>query len=503
MFPEVLPSPLAFLWRALSRHKVLVLLFFTVVMATTAVITYLMPRSFRSAAKLMVKLGREDVVLDPTVGIGQSAITMPTSRENEINSIIDLLSSRFLVEKVVDSIGPAAILGTGPARPYEEKGGKGEEAPLQLTMDDRYSAIALLSKKLEVELVKKSNTVSIKYEGPSPAIAQDVVKRLLDFYLVRHTQVHRTPGAAKFMSEQTSRLRQQLEQTEEALRDAKNQTGLFALEGQRLGLITLINKLEEDRALTLAAKVATEAETNALSDRLKNLPATHVTAATKGFPSQSADMIRAELFKLQVEEQKLLQRHPPGHPDVVAIRKQVASAKEINDSEDRAREQVTTGPNKLYEEAQTLLHKQEAQLAYLSARADSIQKQLILARQQFKQFTADEVSIVRLQRELELHTTNYKKYSDSNFQAQIERTLEEQRISNISIVQPATFDIKPVRPNVTVNMGLGLAFALAGGVGLALLLEHGAARRSRRPDERGEGPPTLVQGGNGLATMRP
>jgi predicted Zn-dependent peptidase len=49
-----------------------------------------------------------------------------------------------------------------------------------------------------------------------------VVQRLVDFYLERHAHVHRTLGAAKFMADQTTRLRDQMTRAEEELRQAKN-----------------------------------------------------------------------------------------------------------------------------------------------------------------------------------------------------------------------------------------------------------------------------------------
>jgi hypothetical protein len=50
--------------------------------------------------------------------------------------------------------------------------------------------------------------------------------------------------------------------------------------------------------------------------------------------------------------------------------------------------------------------------------------------------------------------------------------MEAGRISNISIVQPATLDIEPVRPRVLINFAFGLLLAVAAGIGTALLTER-------------------------------
>ena len=42
----------------------------------------------------------------------------------------------------------------------------------------------------------------------------------------------------------------------------------------------------------------------------------------------------------------------------------------------------------------------------------------------------------------------YRKYKDNVEQAQIDQALRLERITNLSIVQPATYEIAPTRPRV-------------------------------------------------------
>jgi len=45
-------------------------------------------------------------------------------------------------------------------------------------------------------------------------------------------------------------------------------------------------------------------------------------------------------------------------------------------------------------------------------------------------------------------------------------------MSNISIVQPATYEVKPVRPRVALNLALGLLAGVLGSLALTLLMER-------------------------------
>ena len=46
------------------------------------------------------------------------------------------------------------------------------------------------------------------------------------------------------------------------------------------------------------------------------------------------------------------------------------------------------------------------------------------------------------------------------------------KISNISVVQPATYPVKPVRPKKLLNIALGFFLGIFGGIGLAFISEY-------------------------------
>src|SRR4051812_46719821 len=117
-------SPPTRVWRALTRHKTAAAAFFVGVLAVVAAVTLLTPRTYRSQSKLFLRLGRENATLDPTATLGQNpVIAVPVSRENEINSVLEILKTRVLLEKVVDRVGPAVILGTAPWDPENPPAG--------------------------------------------------------------------------------------------------------------------------------------------------------------------------------------------------------------------------------------------------------------------------------------------------------------------------------------------------------------------------------------------
>src|SRR5436309_2421482 len=102
-------------WWILLRHRGKAFCLFAGIMLATGAAAALWPRAYASQAKLLLRLGRENVTLDPTATLGQApVVAVPPSLEHNINSVIEIIRSRALLEKVVDAFGPAVILGREP-----------------------------------------------------------------------------------------------------------------------------------------------------------------------------------------------------------------------------------------------------------------------------------------------------------------------------------------------------------------------------------------------------
>ena len=75
-----------------------------------------------------------------------------------------------------------------------------------------------------------------------------------------------------------------------------------------------------------------------------------------------------------------------------------------------------------------------------------------------------------------------ERYSANLEQATIDQRLEVQRISNISVAQPASYEPRPIRPRTTWNLLLALCAGVLGGLALPLALEQ-LDRSVRTPED--------------------
>jgi uncharacterized protein involved in exopolysaccharide biosynthesis len=471
-------------WSILIRHRNKAVSIFSVVIIGTVVAAVLWPRTYASQAKLLVRLGRENVTLDPTATMGQApVVAVPTSLENNINSVIEVIRSRTLLEQLVDAFGPGMFLG----QTLTGEDGPPASSPAAKTQQAR--AVNRLGRLLQVEAVKKSNVLAITYEAASPEFAQAVVIKLVELSLDSHLQLNRAPRAPQFLAEQADRLQKELAGAEATLKELKDRTGLVAPEGQRQALVTRSARLEDELLQTKTALAAGEAEVNLLRQRLAELPATEVSSRTR-LPNQAADTMRAQLFALEVEETKLRARYPADSPEVRQLRKQIAATQDVLGREEAAREQVTVSPGRSYEEVRIALLKQEPALAALRAKAEALRGQLQKEREAAQVFNQGLLAVTRQERVVQVQEALYRKYAESVEQARIDKALTQERISNISIVQPATYEVEPVRPRLSLLLGCGFLLAVLSSFALVWLAEYKDALGAARAPEAVRSPST-------------
>lgn len=488
------------------KKKAVAVLMLAPVLALVA--TAVAPRKYQSEGKLSVRLGRENLSPDPTVMASPEAIVSASggTRDTEINSVAEVLHSRVVLEKVIDELGVEVLLEAAPAtatpqRSTQEASIAGSSAAegdwLSLVMPSRAAgprerALRQLERGLNVTPVRKTSIVTVTYDAGTPQLAQAVVARLMDAYIVEHLRINRSRGAHGFLAEETARLRDELARGEQKLRDLKNETGLTSTDGQRQSLISRLARLEDDVLRNLSATAATQAKIKHLSETLAKLPETEVKENRSGVGDQGTDTMRAQLFVLQNREQQLAAKYTDSHPLLTEVRRQVQEARDALAQEQKSRTEVTTARNHSFVQAESALLTERATLAGLDTEGKAYQQQLADVRSSLSTLNENERRIAELQRENQLCEANYRRYAANLEQARLDQAMQEQGISNISIVQPASLQLRATSPRPASNLLFGMVAGLAGAVGSVVLAER-LDRTARSPSQiqRATGLPVL------------
>jgi capsular exopolysaccharide synthesis family protein len=481
------------IYYVLFRHKWKIIPFFLVVTLTVLVLTCLSPEVYRSEAKLLVRLGRESVTLDPTVTTGQ-LINVSQTRDSEVNVELEILTSRELLEKIVDSIGPDTLLGRSAHKFFNKNADEKvvRETSLQATTEvmntesdseqshpakpsnNRDKAVRAVMKNLQVKAQKDSRIISISYESETPKLAQNVIDTLINYYKDKHIAVHQTKGSDQFFLQQVRDLNDVLTLSEKELRDLRDESGISSPEEQRQDTQNRIADLEGQIGAAEAELAGCQASVQRLEKKISSIPETLVTQETTGFSNQAVDLMRAKLYELQLKEYDLLSKFTEESQQVQMIHREVTEAQMQLEKEiaKTGRVEVTKGINSNYLQTQWALSTEQKNLSSIQAKILNLKEQLATKKEGLKTINDTGLKITSLKREIDIQQARYQRYSDKLDQARIDHALDREKISNISVVQPATLPTLPVSQRRTLKLALGILVGILGGIGLAFLFEH-------------------------------
>lgn len=454
---------------AIRRHQRKSLAFFVITMGIVGIGLAVFPRTYRSEARFYVRPWLQNVAQDPAISNVQ-AVAIQESREVEVNSIVEVLKSRGLAEQVVAKLGPGKILG-GTAAPPDAAIPTETENRAQVKV--REKAVTALLNSIHVYSPRKSTVIDIHYEADSPEAAQEILSTLIGIYLEEHARINRTEWSGDFFTQQSALLKQRLEESTAALRDAKNEVGLTSVEGQRKTLQDQLGSIETQIVTAEAEFAAVEAKVQDLERSMAELPEWLLAAETTNFPNKAATDMRGLLYTLEVREKELSSMLNDDHPRLRALREQIAESRKIVDEAAPAgadSDHVVNPPRQQLESLSLL--SERAQVASLTARKQELQQQRDLVFEELRRLNSSEIRIADLQRKVDLAEANYRTYANKLEESRMFGALEAERISNVKVVQPATYVTKHVSPRLGLTLAAGFVMATLGAFLVALLADN-------------------------------
>jgi uncharacterized protein involved in exopolysaccharide biosynthesis len=156
----------------------------------------------------------------------------------------------------------------------------------------------------------------------------------------------------------------------------------------------------------------------------------------------------------------------------VAVREQIKAAKTPLNKEEQRRTQSTTTVSTVHNQVHLNLLTEDANIESLNAQTLALRQHLSELRERVRALNENEPQIVKLEQEVALCKANYMTYCEKSEQTRIDSALQNERITNVNVIQPASLVESPVSPRKTIVLALGLIGGLALGIGAALLAER-------------------------------
>ena len=464
-----------------ARWKILALQIVLAVGCVAALL--LLPRSYRSEARLFLQLGRESLGVDPTATTGQTIGMSASGREDEIASALDVIRSRGLITKVVEELGSDAVLGRaveGGAESDSSLAGKIASLPgavlspvleaLQSIdpMSDFERAVLLISKGLFVDAERKSEVIVIAYQAQSAELAQRIVESIVRTYRDEHLRLHRTDGSQSFFDEQQQLLSNELSDVKERLKIAKNRMGIASIQGERGILESRRKDIVQGLSETIRSMKESTGKSIALQRELEVTPV-RINSQQVQKANAATEAQETQLFELQLLESEYNAKYSPENPKLIAIREQVKEAEARYNEKAKGSSENTDDVNPIHRDLTLELIRNEALLAGLVDKELVLRTEDIEVASRIEKLNSQEIEIDDLEREANIRERKYLAYADSFEQARIKHALETDRISSIVVAQDATLEEKPVSPSKLAIIFFGLASMVSGAAGIALI----------------------------------
>ena len=469
---------------------------FVAVMGLAAVGLYFAPREYGSDARLFVRVGRESVGLDPTASLGQT-FTLNESRRTELNSVLDVITTRAVYERVAEKLGPDVILDQGgwsAADPVAglfaaAAGGDGDDRELRRRAAVE-KAVRILDKSFGVESEDDSSVIAVSCVADSPELAQRMMRSFLDGFREVYLDMHRSDGSYEFFEEQVALLRGRHGEAAGRLRDAKDAIRAASVDGRRAALQNQVEQTE-DRILQAEAEQSSRAAgreelRDALGDVLRGEDASGAgTAGVAGGTADDAvDVLRKRVNELELQEQDYLTRFTGQHPRVVAVRERLAGARDMLARTRDPADPTAAATDPTFQGLHLRSLEERVDGRALESRLTVLREQLGDLHDQLRSLNAREAEIGVLQQQTDMLAAKYGEYSERLEQARLNRVLSDERITNVNVVQPPTFVLKPVSPRVGVVLAAAFALACGGAAALAFLSVPTAVPAAGEPVDR-------------------
>lgn len=430
-------------YRVLYRFKKRALA--VVILAVLLGVTWIAyaPRQYESEAKLFVRIGWENAALDPTVNKGD-AIAVNITRETEISTMVEHLRCRPILEKTMNLVMPSTA----------------DHSP-----EDRERAFARFKSRLSITSPKMSMVIRIVAKGDSPEEAHKIVTVLTSLYLDDHLLLSRPAGSFEFLSQHSNRLREEFESAQAELRDAKNRGDLASIEGRRAALESQINAVETRIHDVTAALSAAEAKMLTLRTAIDSLPEPLLKQMVGGSPNDGLAAMRDHLFQLQLQQEEVRSKFKGPHPLYTAVQTQVEEITAVLRREDPDRGQII----------QAICASDNASQAALTAQKQSLQRQLVELKKGLTALNEDEMRVTQSTMKVRQIESKYLVYEGKTEDARIDDALRNDKISNVHVIQPASYSALPIGPQKANILLLALMCGVVGGVAIALFSDQRAA----------------------------
>ncbi|MFK8115560.1 MAG: GumC family protein [Rubripirellula sp.] len=477
------------LLRSISHRLPSVIFTTLLVTAVIAGILLAWPNQYSSDGLFYVRLGRAAVSADPTAQASGS-VSVQESRASEVHSISEMMTSREVADRVVKAVGAREI---NQPRTWVDRSMKGlgdlfprgsdNSGSMERGSYDRQlaheSAVERIRSAIKVSVPKEGYTLAVSSQCADPLLAQSIVQALMDEYGSYHVEAHRSNGALDFFERQTKASQHSAIETRKMLQKTRNEMGWMSTDSAEETLRQRI--LNSELALDQAESDYADSESlmKALKSQLTTVEP-WIEVETSQVADNAADGMRTALYEYQVNEGERLSKVTPNHPRYKLLREKIDSGEEIVSSQGTERQQTREAVNPVHLQLETAYQTAMARTAGLKSRREALKGSLEEAQEDLQRLNADMVKLAELNWRAEITEKNYLSHAESLESARLVHELDNQQMSDVSVIQNASLNLTKVGPPRLALTMVGGLLGLCLGILQALVRDNPVAASSAK-----------------------
>ncbi|WP_321471616.1 Wzz/FepE/Etk N-terminal domain-containing protein [uncultured Paludibaculum sp.] len=441
---------------------------------------------YESNARLLVKVGRENVETPPTVRNGQ--VFSQGVRSADITSEVQILSSQVLLERVVEKLGadrfksvlvpPESWLGYPKyAAKYVARQVKQayRETLIFLALEKRVTpgqeAVLRLVDGVKVEPIKDSDILVLKVRTPSPQLCIDVADSLLAAYLKDRTAIRRTPGGSEFFAARVQEASKQLEALQRTRATVRARWNISSPDEERSLYLKQLNGLQAELVQSGAELARLTQQKDSMQQRSQGMPEMMKKEQVVA-PNPAILTVKDRLTALKVERAKLASRYLPDSEMLKKFDSEITDLESALASEQATIvNSVTTETNPTRREFQAGIELQSVQIAGIKGKTDFLRAPVAQLSNDVKNIDRGADEVAKVNREYHRAEENYLFYAKRLEEAQMSEVLDSQRVANVVVVETPETPILPVAPKKQFLLGIAMAVSLVLGIALSAFLE--------------------------------
>ena len=424
-------------WRVLQKRRPLVLgTLISVVLLVTAA-SFILPKRYEAAARLLLDLDGND-----DLGLEQVVMPIGLDLNTKLETQIRIVQSDTIATSVIKQLGL-----------HHNRDFAGKLAvPVNQDFDSvdlvtRAKLMKAFHKSLNVQLIPKTQIVEVHFRCKDPQLASQIANGVASTYIEHNfqTKYKATLQTSDWLTKQLDDLKKHAEESQQKLTDYQKKTGILGTDETHNIILDKLEDLNKGLSAAEGDRIVKEAKYRIAMTENPELIANIAPESVLGALYKERAEVRAEYAQLAA-------KYGASYPRVLQLQSQ------LTELDGAIQQEITKVGEAVRAEYQASL-KAEQMLQ------TSFDKQ----KGEAYKLNEDAIQYAILRRDVESSRDLYdgllKKLKEAGIMAGL-------KSSNINIVDQASQPIEPVEPNIPLNIALGLMGGLLGGFALAFIVEN-------------------------------